>query len=457
MLGNKKPLKDQALHGESQKGYSELNSFDDRLNRYSEAKSRQLRILYHLNKKSNLNTDCFIDSEKLSNQLCSCGNYLVFNQYYTVGQVRLKKASFCKNHLLCQLCAIRRGSKQVQAYSQRYEQLNQAGDHLKPYLITLTVKNGKDLRERFSHLKTSFRSYMDRRRDSLKRGTGLNELSKVEGAVFSYEVTRSKDGTWHPHLHMVVLLNPKNLIDFPKAPNKISDNDFSKLSVVDKKKRKAAWKEHTSKCAASKLSLEWLSITKDSSIVDCREIEGDPIKGFIEVFKYALKFSDMKPEDNIYAYSVLKGSRLTGSFGCFWGVKIPEKMTDDLLDDLPYIELFYNYTKNGYSLKSAVPSDSDSMIQDDLKLCQDLGFTNFVERKQASFKGSIDWKSIFNRDVNVHVHVNSFTPHHITSDLSNILILRDKHQLGTKSWFELDYYFRLKRADLLRRESLKLE
>jgi len=72
--------------------------------------------------------------------------------------------------------------------------------------------------------------------------------------------------------------------------------------------------------------------------------------GFVEVFKYALKFSDLSPQENLAAYLTLKGRRLTGSFGLFWGVEVPENMTDDLLDDLPYIEFFYRYGKGGYSL-----------------------------------------------------------------------------------------------------------
>jgi hypothetical protein len=40
-------------------------------------------------------------------------------------------------------------------------------------------------------------------------------------------------------------------------------------------------------------------------------------------------------------YSVLK--RLLGSAGCFRGVEVPEELNDDLLDDLPYVDLFYRF------------------------------------------------------------------------------------------------------------------
>ena len=51
-------------------------------------------------------------------------------------------------------------------------------------------------------------------------------------------------------------------------------------------------------------------------------------------------------------FKILKGRRLTGSFGLLWGVKIPEEATDELPDDqsLPYLEMLYkfNYAKQSY-------------------------------------------------------------------------------------------------------------
>ena len=65
-----------------------------------------------------------------------------------------------------------------------------------------------------------------------------------------------------------------------------------------------------------------------------------------------LKFGDLSVEHTWEAFKILKGRRLTGSFGLLWGVKIPEKATDDLPDDqsLPYLEMLYkfNYGKHSY-------------------------------------------------------------------------------------------------------------
>jgi plasmid rolling circle replication initiator protein Rep len=379
MTEKRKPSLDDALAGESSKGFDQICNFSSRVQRYSDAKSRQLQIVNHIRGLSqggqlNFPLHSSLDLSKLTRQLCSCGNYLVFHQYHTVGQVRLAKASFCKNHLMCQLCAIRRGAKQVQGYLGKYEQVTASNASLRPYMLTLTVKNGHDLPERFQHLQSSMKKLMQRRRDFISKGLGNSQLAKAEGGVFSYELTKTDSG-WHPHCHMVVMLNPDDLIDFPfdTRPQKFDSQAWAQLSPGQKKYQKDLWRNWGGSAQNSGLAKEWEKITGDSKIVDLRPIDGDPAQGFVEVFKYALKFSDLKPKENIEAYSYLKGKRLTGSFGCFWGVKVDKNYEDDLLADLPYIELFYKYTKSGYSLENVEHKDSSTYSSDDLKMLRRAG------------------------------------------------------------------------------------
>ena len=92
--------------------------------------------------------------------------------------------------------------------------------------------------------------------------------------------------------------------------------------------------------------------------IHCGRSQGEKEKGTgyagaaAEVCKYALKFGDLSVEHTWEAFKILKGRRLTGSFGLLWGVKIPEKATDDLPDDqsLPYLEMLYkfNYGKHSH-------------------------------------------------------------------------------------------------------------
>jgi hypothetical protein len=218
----------------------------------------------------------------------------------------------CKKHLLCPLCAIRRGSKALKAYLDRWEAIQAQKPALRPFLVTLTVKDGPDLAERFQHLHKAQRELWKRK----QRGRGT-VLQGVEGAVWSYEVKRgSGSGAWHPHLHMVALAE----------------------SIPDQ----------------FELSREWHQITGDSFIVDVRPIEGDPVEGFMEVFKYAVKFSDQPPSDTWHCFQTLKGKRLIASAGCFRGVEVPEGLMDEPLEGLPFVDLFYRYVSGrGYSLGSS--------------------------------------------------------------------------------------------------------
>lgn len=359
----RKPLLDSALSGDSKKGFDEISGLSSRVERYSSAKKRQLQILNHLRglsqgQKADFKLHSLLDYSKLDEKLGSCGNYMVFHQYYTVGKVRLAKSSFCKNHLICQLCAIRRGAKQVETYLKRFEIITSSKPELRPYMLTLTVKNGEDLPERFNHLQNSVKKMFKRRRDYIEKGRGLSQLAKADGGVYSYELTKSKSG-WHPHVHMVLMLDPKKSMDFPfdSRPKKHNQEEWKTLTPGQKKNEKTKWQKWTESAKNSELAQEWNRITGDSEIVDLRPIEGDPAEGFVEVFKYALKFSDLSVKENIESYSFLKGKRLTGAFGSFWGVKIPESLNDNLFDELPYLELFYLYTSAGYSLRTAIPKE----------------------------------------------------------------------------------------------------
>ena len=280
-----------------------IESLPSRAERYGKAKSIALDVAEYIESAKS-------DQSLLVSRMRSCGEYLLFRHYYTVDQVRLHAASFCMKHLLCPLCAIRRGSKALKAYLDRWQVIQAEKSALRPFLVTLTVKDGPDLAERFKHLMNSQHELWKRKH----RGRG-SVLDGVEGAVWSYEVKRgSGSGQWHPHLHMIALAEVEP--------------------------------------SQERLRREWSEITGDSFMCDVRPIVGDQAEGFMEVFKYAVKFSDQPPADTWHAFSVLKGKRLLGSAGCFRGVEVPESLLDEPLDDLPFVELFYRYLKGGYSLSA---------------------------------------------------------------------------------------------------------
>jgi len=231
-------------------------------------------------------------------------------------------ANFCKAHLLCPLCAIRRGSKLLEAYTERHSIILADNQGLKMSMLTLTVKNGEDLTERFTHLKKSVAKVLEHRRKSIAGARGWHsEFAKIAGLVGTYEITKDngygaiKETGWHPHAHLMIL--------------------------------------HTERFDYVQLQAEWLKITGDSHVLNVTPAQHpkDPAKDFLEVFKYAVKFSSLTPEQNIEAYQVLRRRRLVFSAGLFWGVEVPETLLDEELAELPYFELLYKYILgSGYNL-----------------------------------------------------------------------------------------------------------
>lgn len=318
------------MAAEIQGGFDDSGKFPERLKRYAVARDRALINLAQIDEVLHVQHSKYSGGPlaTVRPKIAACGEYLAFKHYYTVGKIRLSAANFCKCHLLCPLCAIRRGATTLKAYLDRYAVIQQENPGLRLSMLTLTVKNGDDLGERFDHLKKSLKTLLERRRKALAGARGWHsEFAKIAGLVGSYEVTKdgARDGSksgWHPHVHMLVL--------------------------------------HYEAFDYAALHEEWLKITGDSHVlhVAAANHPEDPAQDFLEVFKYAVKFSELTPTDNIEAFSVLRSRRLLFSAGLFWGVQVPEELTDEPLDGLPYVELFYRYLPGrGYSLTKTRDSE----------------------------------------------------------------------------------------------------
>lgn len=283
----------ESLGGEIRQGFGNAD-FNNRLVRYGKARDSAMQFCDYLRS---------VGEESLAWALNDCGNLAVFRDYFTIGEIRLSHFCTCKKHLICNLCAIRRGAKALRVYLCRVEHLIKANPKLRAYMVTFTVKNGDDLLERFKHLSSSLRGYHRRRSRSRQRG----EILKASSAVWSYEFTNKGKG-WHPHVHAVWLCE-------------VPPDQFS-------------------------ISQEWKDITGDSFIVDARPLDmADPVAAFLEVFKYAVKFSDLADVDRLEAYHTLRKKRLLDSFGELRGLDVEPNDGDEILDELPYIERLYRYVR----------------------------------------------------------------------------------------------------------------
>lgn len=322
-----KPLEPSELGGVEAIGVDQLSDIGQKIKRYGTAKARNRAMAGFLAQTSTQATND--PYRRLSKQMYDCASWMVFHHYTDTNNTKLHRADSCKKHLLCPVCAIRRGAKTLRNYHERAMLL---ADQFDFYPMALTVKNGPDLWERFLHLKSSFKRLRTRGRD----GSGV--WAQVAGAVWSTEFTKSAEG-WHPHLHL--------LIAVPKGSTPIR---YGK---------------------GSQLAMDWENVTKDSFITHVGKNladSGDLAAGLCEVLKYALKFSDLDLADNLHAYETLRGKRLIQSSGCFFGLELPEN--DDLNEtpeDGPYIELFFSYGASGYKLSRSNKGTAESAPPGELR------------------------------------------------------------------------------------------
>lgn len=321
----KSPVSDSLAANETGLGFESLQS---RLQRYGAGKTRALDMAKYITENTKSKWDDRqrnTETGKLAAKLSNCADFLIFKRYLTVDEVRLHAANFCKKHLLCPFCAMRRGTKYLQAYKDKLDVVLQENPKIRAYMVTLTVKDGESLQERFAHLRAALKKYRKQRQNALN-GQRRVEFAKALGGVHSIEIKRGKNsGLWHPHVHMIWLCQ--------EVPN------------------------------ASQLSREWLELTGDSYIVDVREFYGDSVvDGFLEVFKYALKFSDMELGDNWEAYQLLKEKRLVDNFGLLRGVKVPEELTDEDMDEDFVYMLYYFARSSGYNFVTTVGSNEPDEV-----------------------------------------------------------------------------------------------
>ena len=112
----------------------------DRITRFATLKHRaknQENYLFTLaqfkeNYEKDVKNQESINALKSAQKLNECGNYLLFKNFYTIGEVKLAKLT-CGQHLLCPFCAAIRASRAIQRYVERINQVLQENRSLSPF------------------------------------------------------------------------------------------------------------------------------------------------------------------------------------------------------------------------------------------------------------------------------------------------------------------------------------
>ena len=301
-----------------------------RIAKYERAKLRSLQMLSflegELHKCGSVGDPRAASLRKQAGLLRACGTWLHFAYYFGwhedgfKNETRLIRANFCKQQMLCNFCAVSRSIRALTVYLKRYRYIMQQRPYLMPFLITFTVKNGPDLKERFAHIQKSFQRLQGNRRRYLSnpRKHPFTQLVKVKAGAGGYEDTYNlRMDEHHVHIHLIALCD-----DIP---------------------------------AHKPLCDEWEAITGDSFITDIRPFDdlNNPETAFMEVFKYVLKFSTMPLDVNYHAAQVLARKRLLISFGYFHGTKVPEELADDPLD-MEHVDYYFDWLDDHYQLMEVV-------------------------------------------------------------------------------------------------------
>lgn len=256
-------------------------------------------------------------------KLSRCADFLMFKTHPTE-PARLTAGEFCQMPMMCAVCAHRRGVRMTRMYADRWARLcemcigREECKHYQLLHVVFTIRNQTDLFKGFRHLTRSVRKVIERGRLSAQRSDrDRTAFTDALGGVWCVEVTRNAEaGTWHPHVHMLVVYN--------------------------------GWLDQRS------LSNEWLGITGDSSIVHVSHIGklskvanelaqgmqpggGGTWGALLETFKYALKFSGMSPAETYQAAQILTRKpriNLVSSWGLLRGLP-PVDEHDDSEEDAP--------------------------------------------------------------------------------------------------------------------------
>lgn len=140
--------------------------------------------------------------ERYATRMGDCSGLLRFgwqdNAETGESRLRLREAHFCRvRH--CPVCQWRRSLMWQARFYQSLPDLVAKNPTARWAFLTITVRNPEitDLRETIQHMNKSWRRLVARK-----------EFKPVRGWVRTTEVTRGKDGSAHPHFHVLMMLPP---------------------------------------------------------------------------------------------------------------------------------------------------------------------------------------------------------------------------------------------------------
>lgn len=333
-----------------------------------------------------------------------CSTLIEFREYDN-GEFRLHNANFCKNPIVCPVCASRVSNKRralylpaieraVERYSiseeVRREKAYPEG-YTGVYMCTATMRPGTNLEERINHLSESILRF---RKMGQKRKSGFSdgEWKNIKAALSNIEIKiGSGSGQWHVHAHFLVFTDePLN--------TKLYDSPY--FIEIDDKENPGQKKQIT----LSKVQYEWYLATGGDFIFDVKSIQFREYVGSVkcetfaqsimlqsaEVFKYNTKLTEEGNLEGLSDWQYIEliqrrgGRRLFNAVGEFRCDSRNERslmtVTEKEVKRLEYIDKYDSFTYQIYS----------SQYRKEL-----YGYSDLQHETEAVFKNSDDMMSKF--------------------------------------------------------------
>jgi hypothetical protein len=305
----------------------------------------------------------------------NCSTIIEFREYEN-GEIRLHNANYCKNAIVCPVCAARVSNQRRALYLPAIERAvdryvisdevrkekNYPWGYTGVYLCTATIKPGKNLEERINHLSESILKF---RKMGQKREPGhysAGEWHKIKAALSNVEIKIGQgSGQWHVHAHFLV---------FTDEPLDTRLHDSMYYIQIDDKNNPGQKKM----IKLSKISYEWYQATgNEDFIFDVKNISYREYVGNIhcesfsqsimmqsaEVFKYNTKLTEDGNLEGLNDYQYIEllqrrgGRRLFNAIGEFrCDHRNPRSLTTITEREVrkqEYIDKYDSFTYNIYS------------------------------------------------------------------------------------------------------------
>lgn len=248
--------------------------------------------------------------ERYYERMSDCSTFLAYG--FNDDGLKLKQANFCRvRH--CPVCQWRRSLLWKANMYVAYDKIKEKYPTHRWLFLTLTVKNCDitDLRETLDHMNKSWHRLVKR----------VKFLRGVEGWIRTTEVTkREKDGTAHPHFHIMLLVKPSYF-----AKNYIKQSEWSEL-----------WQ--------SVLRVDYMPVidvravrAKKKKGVEIHSLDDAVKSAIIETLKYSVKPSDMigdgSKKDNEWFYELTRQTFRLNFIASGGALKDALKRDDEITND----------------------------------------------------------------------------------------------------------------------------